>query len=91
MVINVTYDLKKPGQDYMALIEELKKLGAWWHYLASTWLIETTLTPNQVWDRIGKYLDKNDFILIIEMKKGTATGSQGLLPKDAWDWINARL
>jgi hypothetical protein len=90
MVVMVAYDLKKPGQNYTGLIEELKK-KPWWHALESTWLLDTSETPAQVWARIKKYIDTNDSVLVIEMKKGTAAGADGRLPKEAWEWILARL
>lgn len=36
MIYLVTYDLNKPQQEYEELYEELKHIGAWWHYLDST-------------------------------------------------------
>ena len=79
----VTYDLKTPGRNYTALFEALKQSPKWWHYLQSTWLIQTTETPDQVWGRLVQQIDRTDFLLIIEVRRST----QGWLPKDAWDWI----
>jgi hypothetical protein len=36
----IGYDLDKPGQDYSNLVAEIKRLGAWWHNLDSTWLVK---------------------------------------------------
>lgn len=85
----ITYDLKKPGQQYSQLYEEIKNLGDWWHYLESTWLVNSSLSPDQIWDRIAnaKTVDSNDHVLIIAVTRPY----QGWLPKEAWDWINARL
>ncbi|MCL4874202.1 hypothetical protein KJ039_08980 [bacterium] len=83
----INYDLKAPGRNYDALYDEIKKTGRWWHYLESTWLVSTTETAEQIWNRIGKHIDKNDYMLIIEVRNNT----QGWLPKDAWDWINANV
>ena len=45
----ITYDLNAPGQKYDDLYQEIKDLGStWWHYLDSTWVVKTTLTPDQV-------------------------------------------
>lgn len=91
MVVLVTYDLKKPGQDYAGLIEALKNVGTWWHYLESTWLLDTSLTPSQVWERIKTYVDKNDRVLVVELKPGTAASMSGWLEEDAWQWLRNRL
>ena len=45
MIYAINYDLKRPGQNYTGLYTAIKHLGSsWWHYLGSTWLIETHLT-----------------------------------------------
>jgi len=72
---------KKP--DYVGLIEELKKSPLWWHYLESTWLILTTETAIQLWNRIAKHIHRKDYVLVIEVRDNTS----GWLPKEAWDWI----
>lgn len=81
-IYSITYDLKKPGQNYTGLSEELKKKD-WWHYLDSTWLIHSSETANQIYERISQYLDENDQILINEF----GNDYQGYLPSDAWNWI----
>ena len=85
MILIVTYDLKVV-RDYTPLYEALKLQGHWWHYLASTWLIDTSKTPQQVWEAVQPHLDQRDFILIAEMGQQ----HQGWLPKDAWEWITSR-
>ncbi len=86
MIYAINYDLKKPGQNYNALYDAIKGCGVWWHYLDSTWLVDTTLTAAAIWQRIKPHADANDIILII----GVTNDSSGCLPKDAWEWINVR-
>ena len=86
MIYAVNYDLKKPGQDYTKLHEAIKACGAWWHYLGSTWLVDTSLNAQGIWDAISAHVDANDRVLII----GVTRNYQGWLPKEAWDWIDAR-
>ena len=85
MILIVTYELKVV-RDYGQLYEALKLQGTWWHYLASTWLIDTTKTPQQVWEALQPHLDQRDSILISEL----GHRHQGWLPKAAWEWINSR-
>jgi len=87
MIYAINYDLKKPGQNYNELYEAIKKCGDWWHYLGSTWLVDTTLNAQDIWDRLAPHVDKNDFFLVI----GVTRSYQGWLPKEAWAWINARV
>lgn len=85
----VTYDLRKPGQDYKDLHDAIKALGStWWHYLESTWLVATTLTVQAAADRLYPHLDKNDLLLVLNI---TGDASQGLLPQEAWKWIQTHV
>jgi hypothetical protein len=64
----IGYDLKKPGQDYSALYEAIKKLGAWWHHLDSIWLVVgDSLTASGVRDGLQAHIDSNDELLVIEV------------------------
>jgi hypothetical protein len=83
MLYVVSYDLRKPGEDYKGLYEQLKNSPRWWHYLQSTWLISTSESASQLYNRLAAHLGKNDNILIIE----AGINVQGWLPKDAWEWI----
>jgi hypothetical protein len=86
MIYAINYDLKKPGQDYTELHEAIKACGTWWHYLGSTWLVETSLSAAGIWQKLAPHVDKNDRVLVI----GVTRDYQGWLSQDAWDWINAR-
>lgn len=86
MIYSINYDLNKPGQDYAKLHEAIKGLGAWWHHLDSTWLVDTNLNADQIWNRLSQHVDKNDFVLVI----GVTRDYSGWLPKRAWDWITSR-
>jgi hypothetical protein len=86
VIYAINYDLKRPGQNYEELFKAIKGCGDWWHYLGSAWLVDTSLTASQIWDRISPHIDRNDIFLII----GVTRDYSGWLPKDAWEWINAR-
>lgn len=87
MVYLVSYDLRKPGQDYKGLFAELEASSSWWHYLESTWLIKTPEDANHLYNRLATHLDEGDSILIIQ----AGIDRQGWLPKKAWEWINREL
>ena len=87
MVHLVTYDLKKPGQDYSAVHDTIKSFGIWWHYLESTWLVDSFLTADQIAVKVRQHIDQNDRLLVI----GVTSESAGWLPQDAWDWINTHV
>lgn len=86
MIYAINYDLKRPGQSYDPLYAAIKSCGVWWHYLGSTWLVDTNLSADGVWNRLAPVVDKNDRILVI----GVTKEKQGWMPQEAWDWINER-
>lgn len=86
MIYAINYDLHSPGQDYEGLYEAIRSCGAWWHYLGSTWLVDTSLDAKGIFGRLENHIDKNDFVLVI----GVRRDYQGWLPKEAWEWINER-
>lgn len=86
MIYAINYDLKQPGQDYSGLYDAIKSCGAWWHFLGSTWLVDTNLDAAGIWKHLDPHFDRNDSALVI----GVTKDYQGWLPKEAWDWINSR-
>jgi hypothetical protein len=84
MIYAINYDLKRPGQKYGDLYDAIKNCGDWWHYLDSTWLVDTSLTAQAIWNRLTPHVDKNDFVLVI----GVTRDYQGWLPEKVWQWIN---
>lgn len=83
----ITYDLKKPGQDYKNLHDAIKATGAWWHYLESTWLVVSSSSAQAVFDRLRPHIDANDRVLVIKVTNENA----GWLTQEAWDWINQNI
>lgn len=86
MILIVSYDLKTT-RDYTGFFEALKQQGLWWHYLASTWLLSTDKSPEEVSHAVHPYMDSQDSLFVAEM----GPRYQGYLPKQAWDWINAQI
>lgn len=86
MIYAINYDLKRPGQNYDALYDAIKSCGDWWHFLGSTWLVDSALNAQGIWKKLEPHVDKNDFFLVI----GVTRDYQGWLPQEAWDWINSR-
>ncbi len=87
MIYAINYDLKQPGQNYNKLHETIKSCGAWWHHLDSTWLVDSDMTAQSIWNKLSRHTDKNDHILIVGISRDYA----GWLPQEAWDWIKSRI
>lgn len=59
----------------------------WWHYMLSCYILKTDWSPNQLSKHCTKCLRKascrdTHLVLSVNLER-----HQGLLPKDAWDWI----
>ncbi|GAC69413.1 hypothetical protein [Gordonia soli] len=80
----ISYDLNKPGQKYDDLYEKIKALGPWWHYLDSTWIVVSSLSPSQALDRLKPALDDSDSVLVVDI---SGDSYSGWLPQKAWDWL----
>ncbi|MDP3722942.1 MAG: hypothetical protein Q8R91_05530 [Candidatus Omnitrophota bacterium] len=85
MILLVTYDLKSPSTEYLPLYEYLKTQDNWMHYIASTWLIKTSKTPNEIVDGIKPHLREGDHVMVVKFDRPY----QGWMPKRAWEWIDA--
>jgi len=81
----VTYDLHKPEKEYKPLIDALESYPDRLHVLASTWLLSTTGTAQQISDRLRPLMDRDDHILIIKV----SNDYQGWLPDASNKWINS--
>jgi hypothetical protein len=86
-IVIVTYDLNTPAKDYSPLFSAIQNQGVWWHNLRTTWLVETTKTPTQVYEAVRPHITVNDRIFIGRLSEGYS----GWLDTDAWAWIQARL
>ena len=80
----IGYDLMKQGQDYDALVEEIKKIGDWWHCLDSTWIVKTNLDSQQIRDRLIPKIDNNDRLLVVRLKQEAAWVG---FKKECSDWL----
>jgi hypothetical protein len=83
MILLVTYNLKRPAGSYPEFFEILKGQDSWWHYLPSTWLVDTELSVEHLYRELKPLLKDGDHILITVLSRDR----QGWLPKKAWEWI----
>jgi hypothetical protein len=86
-VYNVSYDLNKSGKDYKGLHEVLKSSFDYLHLLDSTWLLYTSESSAQIYNRIKAHIDSDDYILISQV----TNNMQGWLPQNDWNWIKSRV
>jgi hypothetical protein len=84
MIIEINYDLNKPGQNYDGLINKIKSLGSWANPCKSCWLVSTSLSAKAVADVLKGYIDPGDNLLVNQF---TTHDYGGWLDKQVWDWI----
>jgi hypothetical protein len=81
----VSYDLIKQ-KDYPKLFEALKSFSSHSHALGSTWFIKTDKTAEEIRDKLKSFIDEDDKIIVIEVKKHWASqkmsGNAGWLKKN---------
>lgn len=87
MVHMISYDLNKPGQNYDNVHEAIEGLGVWCHYLESTYLVNTSLSLDDVQSKVTSCLDASDRMIICEINKPI----NGWLSEEQWNWINSNL
>ena len=73
----ISYDLRKPGQNYQSLYDALENIGAK-RVLQSQWGVRrNNTTAKNLRDHFRKYMDSNDRILVTSI--------------DGHDWAGWRL
>ena len=83
----ITYDLRKPGQDYAKLHEAIKGIGAWAHPMESAWLVYHSGNADKLVAYLRQFIDANDYLLVTHVTSDVAWW----LPKSCSDWANQKL
>jgi len=82
----VTYDLRKPGQDYSDFYNVIKSYS-WAKLSESSYAIATTETPEAVYDKLSPHIDKGDQVFIV----GLVANWFGFGPEDIYQWLKNHL
>ena len=78
----ISYDLRKPGQNYDALYERIKTYDNWAHIAKSTWAVVTAKTAEQVRDNLFAVMDDNDRLVVV--KSGGAGAWHNVICSNQW-------
>ena len=76
----ITYDLKRPGQNYPKLYESIKQLGPWIHGMQNTWFVETGRTSAAIRDILRQHVDANDILFVVKVEAWASLN----LPEAGW-------
>ena len=83
-VLIVSYDLKKPTQNYERVIKKIRAYESWAKLGGSAYLILTNSTPVQVRNNLASDLDSNDQLFVGTCPVPSAWKG---LPDDVAKWI----
>lgn len=70
----VAYDLINPGQNYEAVIAEIKKHGAWAKVEYSLFYLDPNETPVDVANAVRRVMDADDKLIVIEARDAAWNG-----------------
>lgn len=82
----VTYDLKKPGQDYKDFLELIRKYP-YARLSESSYAISTYESPKNVYEKLVSHMDKNDQLYVITL----CSPYFGMGPVNVNDWLASAL
>ena len=65
----ICYDLRsrRESRDYQGFWEELRRLGAFRGLDSSWWLERDDITSAELRDRLGRYIDSGDGLLVVRV------------------------
>lgn len=69
MVYCISYDLRKPEQNYDALYNAIKSYGTWWHQTESVWIVVTKENAVNIRDFLIKQIDSNDKLFVVALHR----------------------
>jgi len=87
-VLIITFAHKNTSGDYTPFYDALKSSAdRWWHYIDSTWIVETSLSADSYAKLLIPHIFSTDQLLVAKLNGQY----QGWLPEDAWKWLNQRI
>lgn len=85
-ILLITYDLKKPGQDYKDFLALIRNYP-YARLSESSYAIETNEAPKDVYNILAPHMDNNDQLYVVTLH----SPYWGLGPKEVNDWLSANL
>lgn len=84
----ISYDLRKPGQNYEDLIVAINNYDCC-KINKSDWLIRTYASCKVVRDELMEYIDSNDTLFVAELSNKPGWWASFGLDKNAVNWLNS--
>ncbi|GAB1540923.1 hypothetical protein NUACC21_35920 [Scytonema sp. NUACC21] len=71
---DISYDLNTSRKNYQALHDAIKTFGDWFHCQRSVWLIRSSLSEKQIYDRLRAHTSDLDYLSVFEVNLSSALG-----------------
>jgi len=85
LIFDYTLSQFQPNKIHDMVINHLS-VSDWWHYLPNTYIISTTVPTAGISSTVNTFFPGLlHFITKVELDQ-----TSGLLPKEAWEWINKK-
>lgn len=84
MVHMITYNLNRPGQDYVRLTHAIKRYNHF-HIGGSNWLIKSNLTAIQIRDSLSCSVDQSDELFVCDFHNWASCN----LPTEIVSWLKS--
>lgn len=68
----ISYDLKKPGQNYEKVADAIKQTGQWAKVQLSLWYVKSSMTAEQIAKHVWQHMDANDSLVVIDSSNNEA-------------------
>lgn len=85
-ILLVTYDLSRPDSDRRGLLATIQGY-AWAQLSEYAYALKTDQTPQQVFDALRPFLNRNDNLYVINLKRPYT----GFGPEDVNSWLDDKL
>lgn len=84
----ITYDLSEKNQDkYEEMFDAIKSFGAYCKIQKSVWLVKSSFSPTQMYDKIVASIGSDDYIFISEI----SNNFYGWAHEDHWTFIKEHI
>jgi hypothetical protein len=80
------YLIQTSIKDREAFNEKIKSLGTWLKYFSDNWIVESTMSAHEIYDKLSVGYEKGD-IFIVELSK---TNYWGRMNTKVWDYFKER-
>jgi hypothetical protein len=84
MILSISYDLNKAGQNYSDLYDIIKTAPGYIRAMDSFWFISTNESVKTWSGKLRQAIDKNDNLFVVDI---TGQPRHGWMKKTVWDWL----